>query len=92
MPIEGFRGPYRLTTELVNERVLHTCGGAYALGIDSGGNKHVLGLWQGATENTTVVQALLEDLVARGVPPTMGSCSRTQSWAAVTPVNPGGDQ
>src|ERR1700681_4389824 len=27
-----------------------------ALGIDSGGNKHVLGLWQGATENTTVVQ------------------------------------
>jgi putative transposase len=41
-----------------------------ALGIDSGGNKHVLGLWQGATENTTVVQALLEDLEARGLNPT----------------------
>ena len=40
-----------------------------ALGIDSGGNKHVLGLWQGATENTTVVQALLEDLEARGLNP-----------------------
>jgi putative transposase len=37
-----------------------------ALGIESSGKKHVLGLWQGATENTTVVQSLLEDLVARG--------------------------
>ena len=40
-----------------------------ALGIDSGGKKHVLGLWQGATENTTVVQALLEDLEVRGLNP-----------------------
>jgi len=40
-----------------------------ALGIETGGKKHVLGLWQGATENTTVVQALLEDLVARGLNP-----------------------
>jgi len=40
-----------------------------ALGIESSGNKHVLGLWQGATENTTVVQALLEDLEARGLNP-----------------------
>jgi transposase-like protein len=40
-----------------------------ALGIESSGKKHVLGLWQGATENTTVVQALLEDLVARGLNP-----------------------
>src|SRR6202162_2130064 len=29
----------------------------------------VLGLWQGATENTTVVKELLEDLVARGLHP-----------------------
>jgi hypothetical protein len=28
-----------------------------------------LGLWQGATENTTVVKELLEDLVARGLDP-----------------------
>lgn len=39
-----------------------------ALGIASSGHKHVLGLWQGATENTTVVKSLLEDLVARGLP------------------------
>ena len=38
-----------------------------ALGIESSGKKHVLGLWQGATENTTVVKSLLEDLVARGL-------------------------
>jgi len=38
-----------------------------ALGIESRGKKHVLGLWQGATENTTVVKELLEDLVARGL-------------------------
>ncbi|MGH9691061.1 MAG: transposase [Candidatus Acidiferrales bacterium] len=30
---------------------------------------HVLGLWQGVTENTTVVKELLEDLVARGLHP-----------------------
>jgi putative transposase len=40
-----------------------------ALGIESNGKKHVLGLWQGATENTTVVKELLEDLVGRGLPP-----------------------
>jgi putative transposase len=40
-----------------------------ALGIAISGEKHVLGLWQGATENTTVVQALLEDLEARGLNP-----------------------
>ncbi len=29
-----------------------------ALGIEISGRKQVLGLWQGATENTTVVKAL----------------------------------
>jgi putative transposase len=38
-----------------------------AIGIDLLGKKHVLGLWQGATENATVVKGLLEDLVARGL-------------------------
>lgn len=38
-----------------------------ALGIDKEGRKHVLGLWEGATENTTVVKGLLEDLVSRGL-------------------------
>jgi putative transposase len=40
-----------------------------ALGIERSGKKQVLGLWQGATENTVVVKDLLEDLVARGLAP-----------------------
>lgn len=38
-----------------------------ALGVAADGAKHVLGLWQGATENAAVVKALLEDLVERGL-------------------------
>src|SRR6266446_8870146 len=38
-----------------------------AIGIDLQGKKHVLGLWHGATENSTVVKGLLEDLVSRGL-------------------------
>jgi transposase-like protein len=38
-----------------------------ALGIDEQAEKHVLGLYEGATENATVCTALLNDLVARGV-------------------------
>lgn len=40
-----------------------------AIGIDSDGRKHVLSLADGATENKAVVQALLDDLVARGLDP-----------------------
>lgn len=39
-----------------------------ALGIDAGGNKHVLGLWEGATENAALCRALLADLIGRGFP------------------------
>jgi transposase-like protein len=38
-----------------------------ALGLDSQGKKHVLGLWPGATENATVCKALLAELVERGL-------------------------
>lgn len=38
-----------------------------ALGVDEEGHKHVLGLWHGATENSTVVRALLADLRERGL-------------------------
>ena len=41
-----------------------------AVGIDGGGDKHPLGVIEGATENTAVVQALLDNLVARGIDPT----------------------
>ena len=40
-----------------------------AVGVDDDGKKHVLGLRTGASENTTVTVALLEDLVARGLRP-----------------------
>jgi transposase-like protein len=40
-----------------------------AIGVDASGNKHVLGLRQGASENATVVKELLEDLVQRGIKP-----------------------
>jgi putative transposase len=40
-----------------------------AVGVDEAGDKHVLGLREGATENAEVAKALLEDLVARGVSP-----------------------
>ena len=40
-----------------------------AVGVDVEGNKHVLGIREGATENSTVITALLEDIVARGVDP-----------------------
>lgn len=38
-----------------------------ALGVDEAGHKHILGLAQGATENSTVVQQMLDDLVERGL-------------------------
>lgn len=40
-----------------------------AVGVDCGGRKHALGLWQGATENATVCKALLTDLIGRGMDP-----------------------
>ena len=40
-----------------------------ALGIDSQGFKHLLGLMEGATEHSAVVQALIDDLIERGLDP-----------------------
>jgi putative transposase len=38
-----------------------------ALAVDKTGQKHVLGLWHGATENSTLVRELLADLRERGL-------------------------
>src|SRR5687768_4612840 len=38
-----------------------------ALGIAADGQKHALGLWEGATENATVCQSLLANLQSRGL-------------------------
>jgi transposase-like protein len=40
-----------------------------AVGVDSAGEKHVLGLREGSSENTTIVSELLTDLVRRGLTP-----------------------
>jgi putative transposase len=47
--------------------------GAYhvvaAVGVGAGGNKHVLGIAEGASENQVVARGLLENLVQRGLDP-----------------------
>jgi transposase-like protein len=40
-----------------------------AVGIDGEGEKHPLAVMEGATENTAVVQALLDNLIERGLDP-----------------------
>ena len=42
-----------------------------ALGVDAKGDKHPLGLAEGATENAATVQALIDNLVERGLDPTV---------------------
>ena len=45
------------------------CHVIVALGVDSGGFKHVLGLREGSSENSRVATDLLNDIVERGVRP-----------------------
>jgi len=40
-----------------------------AVGIESNGHKHVLGLREGATENAAACEALLADVIERGLDP-----------------------
>jgi putative transposase len=47
------------------------------VGIDSEGNKHPLAVAEGATENTATAQALLDDLIGRGLDP--GICASSSS-------------
>src|SRR5438552_67757 len=42
-----------------------------AIGVDARGDKHPLGLAEGATENAATVQALIDNLVERGLDPTV---------------------
>jgi transposase-like protein len=45
------------------------CHVIVALGVDSGGFKHVLGLREGSSENSRVATDLLNDMVDRGIKP-----------------------
>jgi len=38
-----------------------------AVGIDAEGYKYALGIWEGATENAVVCQALIDNLISRGL-------------------------
>jgi transposase-like protein len=49
--------------------VFGDCHVIVAIGVDSGGYKHVLGLREGSSENSQVAIDLLNDLVERGVKP-----------------------
>ena len=42
-----------------------------AVGIDANGHKHPLAVVEGATENTATVQALIDNLIERGLDPTL---------------------
>ena len=47
------------------------------------GHKHPLGLVEGATENAAVVQALIDNLIERGLDPK--ACRPTKSMVGVSP-------
>jgi transposase-like protein len=42
-----------------------------ALGVDPKGGKHVLGIWEGATENAPACRQMLSNLVTRGLDPSV---------------------
>jgi len=57
----------RLAVLMIDGKQLYGECVVTALGVDVQGKKHILGLVQGATENSTVVQHLLDDLIERGL-------------------------
>ncbi len=60
-------GELRLCTVLIDGTPFRDRQMIVALGISTDGRKIVLGLREGATENTSVVSALLQDLATRGL-------------------------
>jgi len=59
------------------------------LGVATDGSRHVLGLWEGSTEHSSVAKAPLRDLIERGLPTDRallfvidGSKALRQAWAA----------
>jgi transposase-like protein len=62
----------RLAAMMIDGLELQGRTNVVALGITTEGVKIPLGLWEGSTENATVVTALLSDLVERGLDPEQG--------------------
>lgn len=59
----------RLAAMMIDGLIIAERTHVVALGITTEGVKVPLGLWEGSTENTTLVRALLTDLVERGLDP-----------------------
>lgn len=57
----------QLCVILIDGKEFHDFTLITALGINSDGRKHVLGLWPGATENSQVCGQLLDELIERGL-------------------------
>jgi putative transposase len=60
-----------------------------AIGIDGKGDKHVLGLVKGTTENAAAAQALLDNLIERGLDPKVPRLGRELLPAIKAIVNVG---
>jgi transposase-like protein len=72
-------GPCRgelLALVIDSKHLLGDCA-VVALEGDVEGKKYLLGLWQGGSENATVVKELLQDLVSDGLDPGNLRISRT---------------
>ena len=61
--------PQDLVALIIDGKHLRKDCAVVALGVNREGEKRVLGMWHGASENTTVVKGLLEDLIERGLDP-----------------------
>ena len=61
-------GDLDIVVMMLDGKAFHDYTLITALGVDSEGRKHVLGLWAGATENAQVCGALLDELIERGLP------------------------
>ena len=61
-------GELDIAAVFIDAKYFHEHCVLIALGVDSQGTKHVLGLREGSTENAPVARALLADLVERGLP------------------------
>ena len=59
--------PKDLVALLIDGQYFHRQCIIVAVGVDKQGCKHVLGLWDGATENSAVARGLLNDLRERGL-------------------------
>lgn len=62
----------RLVAVMIDGMHTKNCTAVIAMGITTEGRKVPIGLWDGSTENATVVTALLSDLVDRGLDVSQG--------------------